>query len=583
MADRYAQVPPRPISDEEAEKVADTLRLFTELQNYRNVFAGQWEESAALMLTTSRNTFFYGSYNWPGMKKTQQQVDGTAGLALHRFCAIADSLVTPRNMQWHGLEADDEYVNKDRQVQLWYENTTRKLFRYRYAPNANFAAQNYNSWQSLGAFGNATMFTDRFDGRLYHGARGLRYRSVPLGETFFAENHQGVVNIMVRWFRGTAQQAAEKWGIDALPGQLRPQLNMQSQTPFNFLHCVKPRAEDDYDPERLDARGKPFESYYVSIEGKCLMGEEGGYRVFPFAVRRYDVTPGEQYGRGPAQIVLPALKTLNAEKAIFLKTGHRASDPVLLLNDDGLMGMDQRPGAVNPGGVNAQGQPLVHILPTGDVQITEKMMGEERGLIQDTFLTSLFEELRKNPNMTATQVIELVNEKGMLVAPTLGRQHDEISQQIIRELDLLAEMGVLDPMPPRLREAGGLSRTRIKDTSPLARAARMNEAAGFNRWIENLREIVSVTQDQSWLDPVNADVASPEIADILGVPVRWTSPPALIAQKRKARAAAQQRQQQIESAPGQAALMNAQAKVAKATGFTPPGIQQPQQQSGLAA
>ena len=33
--------------------------------------------------------------------------------------------------------------------------------------------------------------------------------------------------------------------------------------------------------------------------------------------------------------------------------------------------------------------------------------------------------LSENPNMTATQVIELVNEKGMLVAPTLGRQHTE--------------------------------------------------------------------------------------------------------------------------------------------------------------
>lgn len=570
----------RVISDKEAEKVQGAMRLFTELQTYRNVHAAQWEEAAALIEPNSRNTFFYGSYNWPGIKKTQQQVDASGALALHRFCAIADSLVTPRNMQWHGLEADDEYLMKNRQVQLWYENTTRRAFRVRYAPSANFASQNYATWKSLGAFGNGTVFTDRLDPRPFPYARGLRYRGLPLGETFFASSHQDVVNVMVRWFRGTAQQAAEKWGVDDLPGQMEPQLKLDGQQPFNFLHVVRPR--DKYDPDRLDAKGKPFESFYVSIEGHCLMGEEGGYTIFPFSVRRYEVAPGECYGRGPAQIVLPALKTLNAEKSIFLKTGHRAADPVLLGNDDGLMGMDQRPGAFNPGGVNAQGQPLVHVLPTGDIAITEKMMGEERGLIQDTFLTSLFDELRKNPNMTATQVVELVNEKGMLVAPTMGRQHDDLNSQIMRELWLMAEMRMLDPLPPLLREAGGLRRTRIKDTSPLARAARMNEVAGFNRWIEQLREIVSVTNDPSWLDVVNAEVANPEIADINGVPVRWTAGPKQIAVKRRARAQSQQREQQIQALPAQAAMIKAQSVLAKTTGSAPPGGQQPPQQ-GIAA
>src|SRR5262249_19167384 len=151
----------------------------------------------------------------------------------------------------------------------------------------------------------------------------------------------------------------------------------------------------------------------------------GGYRTFPYAIGRYDQMPGEVYGRGPAQLCLPGLKTLNAEKAMFLKTGHRAGDPVLLTPDDGLIDFDLRPGALNKGGVTPDGKPLVHILPTGELQITEKMMLEERGLIENMFLTPLFKTLMQNPNMTATQVVELINERAMLVAPTLGRQHAE--------------------------------------------------------------------------------------------------------------------------------------------------------------
>ena len=58
-----------------------------------------------------------------------------------------------------------------------------------------------------------------------------------------------------------------------------------------------------------------------------------------------------------------------------------------------------------------------------------------------------------------------------------------------RELDLLAEQGLLDPMPPMLREARG--DYRVMDTSPLARAARAGEAAGFFRVLEQVKELVN--------------------------------------------------------------------------------------------
>lgn len=576
----YDSYAPRQISQEEAELVRDKMQEFSQYQVWRNQFAMQWEESALLILPTSRNTFFYQYFNWPGQKKTDAQIDASGGLALHRFCAIADSLVTPRNMRWHGLEANDDYVMKDRATRLWFESTTRKLFKHRYARSANFAGQNYNNWQSLGAFGNATMYVDAYDGRWHGGQRGLRYRAVPLGETFYGENHQGQVDRMIRWFRMTAYQAVQKWGIKNLPANLRPALAQESQWPYNFIHCVRPRS--DYDPKRLDHKGLPFSSHYISLEGQCLMQPEGGYRVFPFAVSRYDQTPNEVYGRGPAQIVLPALKTLNAEKRVFLKQGHRAADPVLLTADDGLVDFSLRPGALNKGGITPDGKELVKALITGNIQISEKMMGEERGLIEDTFLVSLFKVLTEHPDMTATQVIELVNEKGMLVAPTMGRQHDEyVGGMVEREIDLLSAMGELDPMPPRLREAHG--NYRVVDTSPLAMAARASEAAGFIRVVESVKELVNITQDMSLLDPFDFDSAIPEIAQIQNVPERWMADPQSIANKRKARAQQQAAQQQIQAMPAQAAMLKAQATVAKnqpgvAPGQAFGGPPQPQQQ-----
>lgn len=550
--------PPHIPSKQEEAIVAEGLQIFGQVRSVRATFEGHWEEVANLLDPNQRNTFTVGSMTTAGEKNTDKQVDASGMVALSRFSAICDSLLTPRNMKWHALSADDDYVMKDRATQLWFADTTNKLFKHRYAPNANFAAQNQGVYKNLGAYGTGPMFIDKFfNPRI----RGLRYKALPLGETFLIENHQGLVNGFVRFFRRTAKQAYEQWP-NTFPDALVNALKADSQQKFDFIHCVLPR--DNYDPERADAEGKPFKSYYICLTSKTVcydpdVGMMGGYNSFPLSAGRYEqyVNDGP-YGRSPAMMVLPALKTLNAEKRVFLKQGHRAADPILLLSDDGMMDMSMRPGALVPGGWSADGKPLVGTLPTGDIQITKEMMADEKTLINDTFLVTLFQILTETPTMTATEVIERTNEKGILLAPTVGRQQSEyLGPMIDRELDLLSEMGILEPMPPRLKEAGGSY--SVIYTSPLSRAMRAQEAAGFMRTLESIKELVNITQDPSLLDPFDFDVAIPEIAEIQAVPPTWMASADKIAAKREGRAQRADRQEQIQAMPAQAAMMKAQA------------------------
>jgi hypothetical protein len=569
---------PRQMTKEEEDVYQDTMQEFSQMALWRNTFATHWEETSELILPTSRNTFFYQNFNWPGQKKTDRQIDATGMMALHRFGAICDSLLTPRNLLWHGLEANNPYVMKDRASRLWFESTSRKLFKFRYSPYANFSANNQNNFQSLGAFGNAGMFIDELDGSALGGVVGLRYKAVPLGELFLKENHQGMIDGFCRWFRMTARQIYQRWP-KTFPVELRAALESQNQGMiFNIIHRVCPRT--DYDPDRIDYKGKYYTSDYISVEGRVVLSM-GGYRTLPIAASRYDQTPGEVYGRGPAQMVLPALKTLNAEKVTFLTQGHRAAAPILLTSDDGLLDVSLRPGAVNKGGVTPDGKELVKVLPTGNIQITKEMMDEEKGLINDAFLVSLFQILEETPQMTATEVIERVNEKGILIAPTIGRQQSEyLGPMIDRELDILSYLGQLDPMPPRLREAKG--EYSVVYTSPISRAAKAQESAGFLRTLESVKELVNITGDPSLLDPFEFDVAVPGMAEHNAVPESWMSSKLKIAQKRQQRAKNQAKQQQIQAMPAQAAMIKAQAVAAKAQPGAQP--QQPQaqpQQPGL--
>ena len=577
----------------EQDIVLDTTKEFQQLQLYRYTFATQWEEAALLIWPDMRNTFQYGNFNWPGQKKTDRQIDTNGMAALSRFTAIVNSLLTPENYRWHSLAADDDYIMKDRQTKLYFEQVTRILFKERYRTQTGFVGSNQMAFKSLGAFGNGGLFVDSFDDRVFGTGRGLRYRYEPIGGLYIRVNHQNMVDGFIRHYRRTAEQILQEFGPEDFPSQLLPALKQHSQELWNILHRVVPR--DDFDSDALDLRNRRFVSYNVFIGGTLggsgsagsvgasgILLREGGYYSFPLPFGRYEQAPDEIYGRGPAQMVLPALKTINAEKSVFLKAGHRAADPILLTSDDGGADFKNVPGAMNKGLISADGKPMVVPLLPGNIQISKEMMQEEVGIIKDMFLVSLFQILTETPTMTATEVIERTNEKGILLAPTVGRQTDYLGSMVHRELDLLAHLGKLPPMPPRLREAKG--NYQVVYTSPLAKAMRAQEASGFMRTVESVKEIVSITQDPSLLDPFDFDTAIPEIADIQSVPESWMSDDKAIAQKRQARAKAQQQQAQIQAMPAQAAMMKARA-VAQQNGGGQPAPQgaQPQPEIGEAA
>ena len=187
----------------------------------------------------------------------------------------------------------------------------------------------------------------------------------------------------------------------------------------------------------------------------------------------------------------------------------------------------------------------------------------EQGLINDAFMVSLFQILTESPQMTATEVIERTNEKGILLAPTVGRQQSEyLGPMIHRELDVLAAQNKLPPPPPRLLEAQGSY--KIVYTSPLSKAQHAQEVAGTLRVIENLRELSAVTGDPSIFDNFDLDKFAQDSARIGGTRESWLATDDAVKKKRENRQAAQQQQQNIESLPGKAAIMNAQSKIAKA-------------------
>jgi len=529
------------------------IRRYAVLDGGLGNWRTHWEEVADRVLPrySSHMTAAAGDAQTRGDKRTEKMFDSTAALGLERFAAAMESMLTPRNQQWHRLTTSDPFLNKDRETKLWFEEATRILFKHRYAPKANYASQQHEAYIGLGAFGTAAILTERNEQ-----GGGLRYRALNLREIVFDMSVQGIVDTVYRKYSLKARQIQQRINsgfFTRAPDNLAKDMKENPDKEYKIIHCVKPRAEA-YGSGRVDSKGMPFASYYVLVdEAKLLF--EGGYNTFPYAISRYVTGPGEIYGRSPAMMALPAIKVLNEQKKTMLKQGHRVVDPVLLTHDDGIIDtFSLKPGAINAGGVNAAGQRLVHELPTGNLAAGQELMDMERSVINDAFLVSLFQILVETPAMTATEVLERAREKGALLSPTMGRQQSEmLGPMIEREVDLLVRQEMLPPLPPLLIEADG--EFDIEYDSPLTRSQRAEEAAGWLRTLEAAIAYANTTQDLSALDHFNVDAIYPALAEINAVPPSWMHSKETVAATRKARTEQQQTQQMIEAAPAAAGVM----------------------------
>lgn len=545
------------------------IRMLERCRGDRGALDAHCVEIAERILP-GQSTAFFNMHSMEGEKRNNKMLDARGVVGLERFGAVMESILVPQNSRWHRLRASDRKLMRSLKVQRYFDETVDTLFRYRYSSKANFSGVQQDAFLSSGAFGTGQY---RVEKPREKGQRGLRYSPIHLANIYYLPDYQGRIRTAIRTFKLSAAEAVNMFapeGKDSeaysrLPEVIRKEyekeIGQRSERPdFEFIQVVMPN--ENFDPSKADARGMTFSSEYVSVEGKVVV-EEGGYRTWPFPVFRYALAPGETYGRSPAMMALPAIKTLNEEKRIILKQGHRAIDPIVLTHDDGIIeASDLVPGTIVGGGVSAQGNKLVQEFGQGArVDVGLDLMELERHDIDDIFLVTLFQILTDNPQMTATEVIERVREKGLLLAPMAGRQYQTLGTLIERELDLLADQGLLPEMPPELVEAEG--EYEVEYEGPLARMMKAEEVAGLTRTLQIIAPYVEATQDPTPLLRINMDRAMPDILWANSVPARWQNSDDEIEQIKEGFEEKNAIQQVTEAAPALAGVVKATQGAAK--------------------
>lgn len=564
---------------------ADYIKLYTDAKSQRSRHEPDWRLASAHCLprqysawqTEGPTAYVNGSM----AAARRVAYDTTAMRALPKFMAVLERICTPHNMRWQRLAVTDRSLARNPHVRNYFDILNDQLFAYRYESKANFIQASSEVYSGLGVYGNAPIYYgQRSNKSNYKKKNGFLYKACGLRDVFILVDDEGCVSHTFRRMFFNYRQFKMRWPEGPVPKCFAAQeKGTPSETTFyEFVHIVCLR--QDYDDKALGVQRHPYMGVYISVADNQFVGEEQGFRSNPYLFPRIFTEADNPYGSGVAAQALPAMGTASQIKKTVIKQGQKAVDPVILTHDDGVMNgqVDLRPGAQNPGGLNRSGQELVKVLPTGDFKVSDMLLKDERDDINDAFFVKLFQIFTDLPEMTAEQSMQRLSEVSTIVAPVMGRIQSEFTGPgTERELDMLAEMGVMPPMPPELVEAKG--DYQIVYTSPMAMGMYMEEVSGFIASVNDSIRLVEATQDPSYLDHYNFDAAIPEMAEFRAVPARWMNDANVKAKMGANRAQQQQQQQLIQNAANLSkAAQTAQQMQGPASAQMPaPGGQVPQQ------
>ena len=439
-----------------------------------------------------------------GEKRTEVLFDSTAITANNLLAASLQGTLTSPSLPWFSIKLRDEELNEDRDVQLWLEDTARRM--YDTFNETNFNTEVHEMYLDLCSIGTAALFVE--EGSNGFDTDGIHFNCLHIAEYYIQESIDGKVDTLYRKYKLTARQAVQEFGFDNVGEKIQTASKERPDHKFNFIHAVEPTADYERSTGKSATKLK-FHSCHVCEEDKMVV-RTGGYNEFPYLVPRWSKATGEIFGRSPSFNALPDIKTLNKAVEIGLKAWAKAIDPPLLVQDDGVIGRVR----MTPAGITViRNDGAVKPLQIGtNWQITDLKENQLRTAIRQAYYSDQL-QLQEGPQMTATEVQVRYELMQRLLGPTLGRFQSEFLNPLIeRVFGIMYRAGALMQEPDIIKG----TKIDVEYLGPLARSQRMEESVAIERLYSLAMNIAQI--DPAIMDNIDHDEAVRLRGKLLGVP-----------------------------------------------------------------
>jgi hypothetical protein len=507
-------------------------KQFESLRVDRSTWESIWQEVADHGL--GRRTFTSPVTSTGEGKRTRYIFDNTMMVANDLLASGLHNLLTSTANRWMHLEPDDPRIMELPGAADWYAVAEDALFAAIERPEAGFHPQISECYNDLAGFGNCAMAT------LRNRNVGLWFQAMPLAETYVDEGPDGRIQSIYRFWRYTPAQFRARWPegtSEQVDAKFR---GVQTERSIEILQCFIPN-EIFEEGVRFGPRASRIKSITMMYNDAEVI-EEKFFREMPIAFSRWNLDPGELYGRGPGVQALSEARMLNEMNKTMLEGAQKAVNPPLLVPDNGFVTQLD----ISPGGLSvfraATQDPVreLYSRPSSGADLGQDQIQARQTNVRAAYHFDLL-SIIQDPRMSATQVLEISARTQQILSPLVGRvQHDLLEPITERSFNIGLRAGWIPPPPAFLRG----SRVNIRYVSPVQRAQRAQEAA---KLVEAINGVMQLGQlDPSALDTLDSDAISRFMFDAQGVPAHLLRSPEAVQAIRQARAQQAQQQEQFQ-------------------------------------
>lgn len=516
-----------------------------QLTNDRSSFDPHWRELSDF-INPRGSRFLVTDVNRDDRRNTKI-VDPTATLAARTLSSGMMSGITSPARPWFKLATPDPDMMDYGPVKLWLEVVQRRM-------NEVFNKSNiYQSlpllYASLGNYSTGAMAVLEDDSDV------IRTMMFPIGSYYMANSARGSVDTCFRKFSMTVRQLVMEFGLNNVSDSVKGMWDSGNyESWIEVIHAVYPNI--DRDTAKLNSKNKPVKSVYYEVGGDSdKLLRESGFDEFPIMAPRWEVNGEDVYGSScPGMIALGQVKALQLEQKRKSQLIDKATNPPM----------------VGPSSLRNQ---RVSLLP-GDITYIDQVTGQDglkpaylvnpntadlladiqdtRQIINSAYFVDLFMMLQNinTRSMPVEAVIEMKEEKLLMLGPVLERLNDECLNPLIdRTFSIMARKNLLPP-PPDVLQGMPL---RIEYISVMAQAQKSIGISSLSSTVGFIGQLARAKPEA--LDKLNVDQAIDAFAEMSGVSPTVIVPQEQVEQVREQRAQQQQQQQMV--AMGMAAAQGA--------------------------
>lgn len=390
------------------------------------------------------------NFRSPGQRRSRHLFDGTAPDALNSFVSTMIGSMTPDETKWMKYEAGVEIPEDDKKkVNEALEASTETFFKF--LGLSDFQSQIFTSHQDMAISTGCLMIEEgnNIDEPL------LKFTAIPLHELFLEPTSLPKVHTFFRKYSIKAQEVMLKFPEAELSPKLK---KIIADSPTSDVDIID-------GSQVFNFKDKTYHQV-VMWKDDVIFHQTYGDSP-PGVVYRWSKVANETYGRGPADMVMADIRTVNKVKEFTLKMAALTLAPPMMGASDTVFNPHNvriEPGAIIP--VFSIGTPPLAPIPfNGRLDVGAFVITDLQGSIRRGFLSEDLGDIT-DPVRSATENLirqqKTIKERGA----NFGRLRSEFIRPVVERCTaILVKNG---KMLGTVKVDG--KKVAVKMDSPLSRA-----------------------------------------------------------------------------------------------------------------